>query len=168
MWKIPDPLLLPSVLWSPAYPAALLKTWQSCCPLFCEVTCLQGPKDTYRAFWTLFLLTCLEQDWVASVLGSLHIPTCWFREWWLNDVLWLADGPETDFRTGCGRTEELNDKNIPAKNTNYGRNKHNANIRSFVREKVPQNLSKFPRKEMLRNLRGSELYKETVGPWIWG
>lgn len=87
-------------------------------------------------------------------------------------MLWLADGPGSDFRkeriwTGCGRTELLNDKNISIKNTNYGRNKHNAHLRSFVRgEKVPQSHPKCLRKEMLTSPRDLN-YKKQVRPWIW-
>lgn len=52
-------------------------------------------------------------------------------------MLWLADGPGTDFRkerlwTGCGRTEELNNKIYQLKAPTI-RKTNNAHRRSFVR-----------------------------------
>lgn len=83
-------------------------------------------------------------------------------------MLWLADGPGTDFRkrriwTGCGRMEEMNNKIYQSK-TPTMRKTNNAHRRSFVRgEKVLQSHPKCLRKEMLTNLRDLN-YKEPVRP----
>lgn len=64
----------------------------------------------------------------STGLSGLCIPTgCIYTLTNTLMMLWLADGPGSDFRkgriwTGCRRTEALNDKNISIKNTNYGRN----------------------------------------------
>lgn len=56
-------------------------------------------------------------------------------------------------------TDPTINKRYQLKPANYGGNKRNGNVRSFVREKGPYSHSKRPRKETVANLTSLELYK---------